>query len=149
MAFKVVCACVTAFSRVPRLLTVAGKTLRWSVFPSRYNVGAGAPTTYAKKLLRIVTEQYIDKDGKTVLWRRFNRNDWGFGRYGKLWTELRPENECLTVNGDIYVHWYDTLATFTFFGKVGAFVFYGAILQRAIVFYCLCRIAVCRLLLKL
>lgn len=60
---------------------------------------------------KIVTEQYIDKDGKTVLWRRFNRNDWGFGRYGKLWTELRPENECLTVNGDIYVHWYDSLAT--------------------------------------
>ena len=62
---------------------------------------------------KIVTEQYIDKDGKTVLWRRFNRNDWGFGRYGKLWTELCPGNECLTVNGDIYVHWYDTLATFT------------------------------------
>lgn len=62
---------------------------------------------------KVVTEQYIDKDGRTVLWRRFNRNDWGFGRYGKLWTELRPENECLKVNGDIYVHWYDTLATFT------------------------------------
>ena len=58
---------------------------------------------------KIVTEQYIDKDGRTVLWRRFNRNDWGFGRYGKLWTELCPENERLTVNGDIYVHWYDSL----------------------------------------
>ena len=58
---------------------------------------------------KIVTEQYIEKDGRTVLWRRFNRNDWGFGRYGKLWTELCPENERLTVNGDIYVHWYDSL----------------------------------------
>ena len=57
---------------------------------------------------KIVTEQYIDKDGRTLLWRRFNRNDWGFGRYGKLWTELRPENERLTVNGNIYVHWYDS-----------------------------------------
>ena len=58
---------------------------------------------------KIVTEQYIDKDGRTVLWRRFNRNDWGYGRYGKLWTELCPENERLTVNGNIYVHWYDSL----------------------------------------
>ena len=58
---------------------------------------------------KVLTEQYITKDGRTVIWRRFNRNDWGYARYGKPWTELRPENERLTVNGETYVHWYDTV----------------------------------------
>ena len=61
---------------------------------------------------KVLTEQYITKDGKTVLWRRFNRNDWGFGRYGKLWTELRPNNERLTVNGETFVHWYDCITDY-------------------------------------
>lgn len=30
-----------------------------------------------------LTEHYIDKSGRTVLWRRFNKNDWAFGRYQK------------------------------------------------------------------
>ncbi len=57
----------------------------------------------------MVSEQYLDRDGQTVLWRRFNRDDWAFDRYGKKWTELLPENERITVNGQCYVHWYDCL----------------------------------------
>lgn len=61
-----------------------------------------------------MTEQYIDKNGKTVLWRRFNRDDWAFDRYKKKWTEILPDNETLTVNGITYVHWYDCLTDYIF-----------------------------------
>lgn len=59
-----------------------------------------------------MSEQFIDKNGKTVLWRRFNRDDWAFDRYGKKWTEMLPDNERLTVNGDTYVHWYDCITDY-------------------------------------
>ncbi len=61
---------------------------------------------------KILIEQYLDQNGRTVLWRRFNRNDWAFHRYGKLWTELLPESEKLTVNGETYVHWYDCITDY-------------------------------------
>ena len=57
----------------------------------------------------VATEQFLDRNGRTVLWRRFNRNDWRFDRYGKLWTEMFPDNETVTVNGETYVHWYDCI----------------------------------------
>lgn len=62
----------------------------------------------------VVSEQYIDKHGRTVLWRRFNRNDWAFDRYGKLWSELLPDNETKLVNGETYVHWYDCMTDYIF-----------------------------------
>lgn len=62
----------------------------------------------------VVTEQYLDQNGRTVLWRRFNKNDWAFSRYGKLWTEMLPDNERLTVNGETYVHWYDCVTDYIF-----------------------------------
>lgn len=62
----------------------------------------------------VVSEQYLDKNGRTILWRRFNKNDWAHKRYGKLWTELLPENERLTVNGETYVHWYDCVSDYIF-----------------------------------
>ena len=62
----------------------------------------------------VVSEQFIDKNGRTVLWRRFNSNDWKFDKYGKLWTELLPNNDTLTVNGVTYVHWYDCLTDYVF-----------------------------------
>ena len=85
----------------------------------RYNVTIGGKTydtvcvvdcyTYIDGA---ITEQYLDKNGKTVLWRRFNRNDWAFPRYQKLWTEMLPDNERLTVNGETYVHWYDCITDY-------------------------------------
>ena len=62
----------------------------------------------------VVSEQFIDKNGRTVLWRRFNRNDWKADRYGGLWTELLPDNERLVVNGETYVHWYDCITDYIF-----------------------------------
>ena len=67
-----------------------------------------------------LAEYYIDQNGRTVLWRRFNNNNWKteyynehFKRKGK-WSEMLPDNERLTVNGDIYVHWYDCITDYIF-----------------------------------
>lgn len=57
----------------------------------------------------VVSEQFLDREGRTVLWRRFNRDDWKAQKYGGRWTELLPEMERLTVNGETYVHWYDCI----------------------------------------
>ncbi len=57
----------------------------------------------------VLGEQFIDKNGRTVLWRRFNADDWAIDRYGKPWSELLPNNERLFVNGKTYVHWYDCI----------------------------------------
>lgn len=62
----------------------------------------------------VVSEDYIDCNGRTVLWRRFNRNDWAFHRYQKPWTEMLPQNERLTINGEIFVHWYDCVTDYIF-----------------------------------
>lgn len=60
----------------------------------------------------VVSLQYIDENGKTVLWRRFNRDDWGCGRYKMNWSEMHPDNEFLVVNGETYVHWYDCITDY-------------------------------------
>lgn len=57
----------------------------------------------------VVSEQFLDKDGKTILWRRFNRDDWAIDHYKKKWSEQLPENDRLTVNSTTYVHWYDCI----------------------------------------
>lgn len=62
----------------------------------------------------VASEQYLDKNGRTILWRRFNKNDWASKRYGKSWTELLPDNERLTINGETYVHWYDCVTDYIF-----------------------------------
>lgn len=60
----------------------------------------------------VVAEEYIDKNGRTVLFRRFNRNNWAFDRYKKTWSEMLPDNEQLIVNDEIYVHWYDCITDY-------------------------------------
>jgi len=57
------------------------------------------------------TEQFIGQDGRTVLWRRYNHNDWNKRHYdGRQWTETLPSNDRLTINGETYVHWYDCIS---------------------------------------
>lgn len=61
----------------------------------------------------VASEQYLDRNGRTVLWRRFNRNDWEIERFGgKLWSEKLPENQQLYINGETYVHWYDCISDY-------------------------------------
>ena len=57
----------------------------------------------------MLCEHYLDRTGRTVLWRRFNADDWVLARYGRPWTEKLPDNERLTVNGKTFVHWYDCI----------------------------------------
>ncbi len=57
----------------------------------------------------VVSEQFLDKEGKTILWRRYNRDDWAIDWYQKPWSEQLPENDRLVINGTTYVHWYDCI----------------------------------------
>lgn len=57
----------------------------------------------------VLAQQFLDREGRTVLWRRFNCDDWQIDRYKKRWSELLPENERLTVNDKTFVHWYDCI----------------------------------------
>ncbi|MEA4833478.1 MAG: RNA polymerase sigma factor [Oscillospiraceae bacterium] len=60
----------------------------------------------------VASEQFINKNGRTILWRRFNRDDWAFDHYKQKWTEKLPENERITINGETYVHWYDCITDY-------------------------------------
>lgn len=60
----------------------------------------------------VISEQFLDENGKTILWRRFNRDDWAFDRYHKLWSDQLPNNDRLTVNGTTYVQWYDCITDY-------------------------------------
>ncbi|MBD5466776.1 MAG: RNA polymerase sigma factor [Lachnospiraceae bacterium] len=60
----------------------------------------------------VVSEQFLDQNGKTILWRRFNRDDWAIDYYKKRWSEQLPENEQLMINGITYVHWYDCITDY-------------------------------------
>lgn len=60
----------------------------------------------------VVSEQFLDKNGKTILWRRFNRDNWAIDRYKQKWSEQLPDNERLTINGIAYVHWYDCITDY-------------------------------------
>ena len=60
----------------------------------------------------VVTEQYIDKNGKTVLWRRFNADDWKYDVYKQFWSEKLPKNETLLINDKKYIHWYDCISDY-------------------------------------
>ena len=57
----------------------------------------------------VASLQFVGRDGRTLLWQRYNRDDWELRRYGQRWSELLPENDRITVNGTTYVHWYDCL----------------------------------------
>ncbi len=60
----------------------------------------------------VVSEQFLDKNGRTILWRRFNRNNWAMDHYQKPWSELLPDNDRLTINGVTYVQWYDCMTEY-------------------------------------
>lgn len=61
----------------------------------------------------VASEQYVDQSGRTVLWRRFNHDNWAIDRFGgKPWSEKLPDNERITVNGELYVHWYDCISDY-------------------------------------
>ena len=86
----------------------------------RFEVQIGGKTYDTVRILDVQTvslgimlcEYYVDKNGRTVLWRRFNKDDWAFIRYGKKWSEALLESERMTINGETYVHWYDCITDY-------------------------------------
>lgn len=60
----------------------------------------------------LMSQTYLDKNGRTVLWRRFNKDDWAYKRYQQKWSERLPQNEKVYVNGETYVHWYDCITDY-------------------------------------
>ncbi len=61
----------------------------------------------------ITYEKFLDKNGRTILWRRYNRNERAMNCYGgKTWSERFPENEQLTINGELYIHEYDIITDY-------------------------------------
>ena len=93
----------------PFLLDIVGRynvTINHKTFDTVcvMNMGSDAPG--------VVSEQYLDKNGRTILWRCFNHNEWAFQRYKKSWNEQLPDNERLTINDEIYVHWYDCITDY-------------------------------------
>lgn len=62
----------------------------------------------------IVIEQFVDKNGRTVLWKRYNKNDWNHSKYNKNWTEILLDNKTISINGEIFVHWYDVISDYIY-----------------------------------
>jgi len=60
----------------------------------------------------VMSETYLDKNGNTVLWRRFNKDDWAFNKYKQKWSEKLPQNKKRYVNGETYIHWYDCITDY-------------------------------------
>ena len=60
----------------------------------------------------IMIETYIDANGRTILGRRFNSDDWQISRYKQKWSEQLPDNTKVTVNGKLYVNWYDCISDY-------------------------------------
>ena len=106
------------------IITREGDTLHSLQFPAMDVVGRYAVTINGKRWDTIClidleayntgtcAEQFIDQAGRTVLWRRFNDNNWHSERYGMSWTEKLPDNQRLSVNGEVYVHWYDCITEY-------------------------------------
>ena len=101
--------------------TVTGQTPKEVVdVVGRYQVTIGGKTYDTICIMDIqcfndgvASEQYVDRNGRTVLWRRFNKNNWAMEHFGnQLWSEKFPDNEQLLINGEIYVHWYDCLSDY-------------------------------------
>jgi hypothetical protein len=82
----------------------------------RYHVKIGSRSYDTVALLEIcegiMTILYIDQNGRTVLFRRYNRDDWKPERYKAPWTEKLPASERLVVNTEVYVHWYDCISDY-------------------------------------
>ena len=107
--------------REGNVVTTPGKDFVLDVV-GRYNVTIAGKTYDTVCVLDIstynngvVSEQFLDQNGRTILWRRFNRDDWHIEHYGgKPWSEQLPENDRLIVDGVTYVQWYDCITDYIF-----------------------------------
>ena len=61
-----------------------------------------------------MTEQYIDRNGRTVLWRRFNKANWrwNYNHFEEILDEKLKDNESIIFNGTVCYHWYDCITDY-------------------------------------
>jgi len=82
----------------------------------RYDVKIGSRSFDTVALVEIcegiMTILYVDENGRTVVFRRYNRFNWKADRYKALWTEKLPNSEIIVVNNEKYVHWYDCISDY-------------------------------------
>jgi hypothetical protein len=60
----------------------------------------------------ILVENYMSREGRTVLFRRYNHPLWKLERYKQRWDEKFPEAQRITLSGEEYIHWYDCLSDY-------------------------------------
>ena len=60
----------------------------------------------------VATEQFVDRRGRTVLWRRFNQDAWNVKQGQPKWSEKFPGKSVGLVNGLTFVHWYDCISDY-------------------------------------
>lgn len=62
----------------------------------------------------ILSESYLTRRGRTVLFRRYNGRQWelGWGQWSsdQSWDERFPDNDRIVIDGSVFVHWYDCLS---------------------------------------
>ena len=86
----------------------------------RFEVTVGARTFDTARITYIETdangailcEYYVDANGRCVLDRRFNADDWKISYYKENWREKLPENEVIFLNGAPFVHWYSCISDY-------------------------------------
>ncbi len=62
----------------------------------------------------ILTETFISKQGRAVLSRRYNGRQWALNQRemyegGRPWDEKYPNNSQRVIDGQTYVHWYNSI----------------------------------------
>ena len=78
---------------------------------------------------QVMSECFYTRTGRLMLFRRYNGRIWKVhrkappGRAGQTWDQRLPDNQRLTIDGAMFVHWYDCLTDFSMGmkpGKAGA-----------------------------
>ena len=57
----------------------------------------------------ILVEAFLTRQGRTVLFRRYNGRLWGKSHGRPPWDEALPDHARLVIDGVVFVHWYDCL----------------------------------------
>ena len=57
----------------------------------------------------MLVEAFLDRKGRSVLFRRYNGRKWKTEEGKPDWTEKLPDDSRIVVDGVTFVHWYDCL----------------------------------------
>ena len=68
----------------------------------------------SKNNSKVLVEHYINRNGRTILFRRYNHVEWKKDKYKQLWSDKLPNAQRLFLNNEMYIHWYDCLSSTVF-----------------------------------